>query len=321
MAGGLGMLGFIGLARESSGGVPVAASAYLEALSESMTVEYERIETVNLAGRISEPDDYLGGGTVAGDVVMAADPVTVGYFLAAGMAEPTSTVVTSGSLYQHVFNPPADSQWDGRFAQRPLSLEVHRDVGSSQQYAGCNVNNLVFNAAYNQDLRMTASLIGVSATNIQKSTPTFVSDPIDPFGFDAASLSLGGAVDANIESFTLSIGNNLEGVGTLSNKRTIHKIRRAGFFAPRFTISAAFEDVTNFERFRNQTEVPIKVHFARATSYGITFDIPRAIFTAFPTGVSGRGRQNVEITGMCRWHVGSATSLTVTLLSSVNSYD
>lgn len=320
MAGGLGMLGFIGLAKESSGDVPVAAEAYIEALSESIVLEFERIETTNLAGTITEPDDYLGAARVSGDIVMAADPITLGHFLRCAIGDPVTTQVVTGDLYSHSFKPTNVSHWDGRFAQQPLTVEVFRDVGSAQQYTGVNVNNLTLSAAFNQDLRLTASILGVGATDIAKGTPSFVGSPVDPFGFDTASLSIAGAANTDVESFTMSFANNLETVGTLANKRFPHKIRRAGFMQPRFEMVVSFEDLTNLNRFRNQTEVAMALHFARANSFGLTIDIPRAIYTAFPTGVGGRGRQTATITGMMRYHAGSGTALEMKLQTTQSAY-
>lgn len=308
MAGGIGAVGHVGFAPESSGGVPAAATMYIEALSENLVMTQERFEYINIAGRISEPDDMVGVRRVAGQIVTAAHPVALGHFLRGAVANPVVTAVETGSLWRHSFKPPTQTAWDDRFALQPWTFEIFRDVGSSQQYAGCNMAKLALSAAPNQDLRITADIIGVSETNIAKTSPSYVTSPAEPFAFDTCSISLGGAATAKVEAFNWTMDNALEGIPTLSGRREISKIRRNNFVQPRFQMTVGFEDISEYLDFRDQTERAIVLNFFRASSFGFALDMPRCVYTAFPMGMQGRGRQTIQIDGKCRHHTGSATS-------------
>ena len=54
-------------------------------------------------------------------------------------------------------------------------------------------------------------------------------------------------------------------------------------------------------------------------SYTLSIIMPRCVITEHPMGMSGRGRQTVELSGMARFHVGSATSADVALVTTVQS--
>lgn len=320
MGAGLGMMGHVGWAKESSGGVAVAAATYIEALSEGFVRTQDRLEVTNIGGRLSRPDTYRGANHVAGDLSFAVDPVTFGSFLQAAFGPGTRTDVLSGSFWTHTYKPPTSSAWDDRFAAQPYTFEIFRDVGSSQQYAGCNLNTMNLIAAFNQELRAETNWIGIAESDIAKTSPTFVSDPVDPFGFDTASISIAGAASAIVEGFTIGINNNLEGFGTLRNSRDIYKIRRTDFVTPTIEMTIGFENITDYLRFKNETEVAVVANFFRAGSFGLAIDLPRVIYTAHPTGVSGRGRQTVQIAGEVRYHTGSSAAMEVRLNTNVASF-
>ena len=102
---GYGFGGHIGFAKETSGGTPVAAAYYIEALSESLSAEVERFETINISGTYSEPDDQTGMRRVAGAIQVAFNPVEGGALWEGAFASGTMSVVESGFLWAHSFKP------------------------------------------------------------------------------------------------------------------------------------------------------------------------------------------------------------------------
>ena len=52
--------------------------------------------------------------------------------------------------------------WSRKLAAQPYTFEIFRDVGSSQQYAGCNLNTMNLIAAFNQELRAETCLLYTS---------------------------------------------------------------------------------------------------------------------------------------------------------------
>lgn len=316
MPGGLGVLGYVGLAPESSGGVAVAATAFMPALSEDLSLEIERYELKNIHNALSMPDDQAGLRRVEGAVSGVFDPVVGGHLLKGSIGSATVASL-GGGLWRHSFKQTSLSQWDGRFALQPYTFEIFRDVGSAQQYGGCQIDELTLSLAPNGALTFEAGIIGISMANKANVAASYSTFPF--LAFDACSITIAGAADINIESFEFSFTNNLEGIATLSNRNTVAKIRRSDVQDPRLNLTIGFEDITHLLRFTDQTELPIRI-FAVSGSYSLLIDMPRVVYTAFPLGMDGRGRQTVDVAAMCRFSQGSGTAYEIQLTTSVGSY-
>jgi len=57
---GYGIKGFLGIAKETSWGTPVAAADYIKILNEGMATGFDRFDIVNVHGSVAEPDDVQG---------------------------------------------------------------------------------------------------------------------------------------------------------------------------------------------------------------------------------------------------------------------
>src|SRR3990167_5267477 len=196
MAGpGYAFNGHVGLAKETSGGTAVAATNFMQAYSEDLAASLDRFDLANINGRYAEPDDAAGLTRVGGSIVIPGNAVDLGWFLLGALGVQSNTVVLSGFLSKHEFMPRT-SDWDTKFAERPYTFTIYRDVTSAQRYAGCNVSQLQFATAPNQDLRITAAVVGKSTAEVTAPTPSYVGSPVAPFDFSTCSISIGGsAVD------------------------------------------------------------------------------------------------------------------------------
>ncbi len=317
---GAGFAGYIGFAKESSGGTPVTATDFIEAFSESLSMSMDRFETANIVGGdFYEADDMAGVRRIAGDIVFAAHPEELGFFLRAAMGVQSNTVVESGFLHTHEFTMRT-TDFDQSYAQDPHTFEIFRDVTSAHQYYGGNINALQMNAVPNQDLRVTASVIAKGFDVVAAQTPTFTNSPVNPLAFDTCSVSIGGSATELVEALTVSIDSQLEGIGSLNNSTLIRGIRRSGPQMIRVNGTIAFENLTEYARFVDQTEFALAANFTRADSFSMLIELPRVIYQAFPLGIGGRERLTVDFTGMGRYHTGSQTAIKVSLTNTTSGY-
>ncbi len=314
MPSGLGMTGWIGLAPEASGGVAVPPVLFTSALSESMKVDIARYESANIAGRITEPDDHAGTRNPGGEMVMAADPVNLGYMLGAIMHPAAFAVVVSGAIWSHLFRPHAVGAWDQRYALPPFTLVVYRDVGQAQVYGGCVCTGLELGVAVNQAITLKTQWLGTSFANGSYAAPTL--STAEPFKFDTASLSIDGVPRVDIESFRLAITQPMEQVATLRASAYPYKIPASDFRMVRGTLGLSFDSIDDLQKFTTQAEMSARLTLAQG-SFSLAIDLPRFVFTTFPTGVGGRGRQVIEVDFRARRHVGSGTAVSITLVSPV----
>ena len=182
-----GMLGHVGIGKEATWGTAVAATDYIEAMSESLATEIERFDTRNIVGGIYEADDSAGVRRHAGDIVFAAHPANLGHFLLGALGVNSVTELVAGELFTNEFTQA--TTFTGSLNPLPsYTAEIFRpggvDISSSFQYTGLQLNTLQIAVSPNQDVRITAGAIGKAQTFLTKTTPTFPNSPLQPFTFD-----------------------------------------------------------------------------------------------------------------------------------------
>lgn len=313
---GHGMAGHVGLGKQSAWGTPAAATDYLTVMSENLTSTFDRFEKENIYGGLYEPNDVAGVERVGGDITFSGHPETMGLFLNAALGLTTVTSIHS-ALAEASFKPRT-TDISSVHPNDLYSFEISRNVGSAQQYSDCSVTGLTMELAPNQPLKMTASILGRTSTNIAATSPSFSASPVDPFTFDSASLSIGGAATDLIEGLTVSITNNFSGRPSLNNSNTIARVKRDGPVEIRVSGNIGFENITEYQNFRNQTNQALKLTMFEAGSFQFVVDVPSMVYTAFPLGMGGREYQLVGFEGRANYLVSSACSIEA-LLTTVKS--
>jgi len=314
-----GFLGYVGIGKESAFGTAVAATDYFEIMSESLSETIDRFPTRNAFGGFYDPDDFAGARRVAGNIVMFGHPVSIGHLLKAALNTISGSAISSGFLHLSRFIS-TKSEYAAGVAGQPYTLEVHRDVGSSHQYAGAICNQLQLSLAPNQDVRVTADWIAQNGGLIAKTTPTFPGSPTDPFTFETASLTIAGAATARWEAFNITVNNNLDGILALNASTNIIRVRRRGPQEVRISGTLDFTDVAEYLDFKNQTELAMRLNLTRANSFSLLIDIPRFVYTAFPTGIPGRDRLTVSVAGMARYSTTSALAVDFGLTTTKSNF-
>lgn len=317
-----GMIGHIGIGKETTWGIAVAATDYIEALNESIVGTIDRFETRNIIGGLHEPDDSAGVQHYEGAVVFPAHPENVGHALNGVLGVNSITQVLSGFLHTNDFTFKK-TLGNSLHPLDPYTIEVYRpgatDISSAFQYAGVQFTSVELNLAPNQDLRVTANVIAKDQVPIVKTSPSFPSSPVAMLDFTTASLQLGAAAVARIEALTVTLDNQLEAIPTLNNSTVIARIRRSGAQMVRISGTVEFEDFTDYDAFKAQTEQRLVASVTRADSFALVVDVPRAVFSEYPVQIPGRERLTVDFAMIGRFHTGSANAVKVSL-TTVNTF-
>lgn len=314
-----GFAGYIGLAKETNWGSAQAATDFVEALTENLTLGIDRFPTKNIIGTMAEPDDAAGLNRVSGQVTFSAHPVSIGHFLRAALRPQSTTVVASGALWTHEFTSPLADFASG-IPQAPYTLEIFRDVTTAQQYGGAMLTSLALTFAANRPVECTAAFLARNTAPCSKQSPTFPSSSSKPFTFDTVSMSIGGSGTVDVEELTVTIDNNLTGFGALNQSRDIAKIRRSDHQMVNINGTVDFTTLDEYEQFRSQNERRMTISVTKADSFQMTLDMPRVIYTAFPLGTPGRDRITVGFTGKAFYHSGSQTAIKATLTTVKSNY-
>jgi len=309
-----GAFGHIGLGKETAWGTPVAATDYVPFISESLVHEIEQImENVIWINR-HEPPQYAGLETVKGDIVAEARPGALGYFLRSCFGPPS----TSGTgPYVHVFLP-ASGAFLTNCALPPYTLEIHRDLASAFQFAGCVVDKLTLEFGVKQKiLKLTASVMGKDVALITKTTPSF--ETAAPWLWDQAAIKIAGVDNANLEDVSLSIENNLEGVALLNQTRKIGSIRFNGHLVGNLNLTFDVPNLDEYNRFKNQTEVALEVTLTSGTNV-LKLESSKTRYTAFPLNIGGPGRISVSASAKLKYDSTLGGLIKVTLTNDKASY-
>lgn len=315
-----GFAGHIGIAKEATWGSGVAATDYMEALSEDLSREIERFSHKAIIGSLAEPDDTPGQRRTAGSIRMAAHPVSIGWLLKGALNTKSVTSIVAGLYRNDFFTTAGGTDFSADVPIQPFSVEVFRDVTSSVRYTGCVINTLDIEIANGAAVMCNAAFIGRGHEVITKTTPTFPGSPSKPFAFDTVSLSIGGAATALIETMTVQINNNLQGLGALNLSTDIAKVRRTDHQMINVNGTLDFSDMTEYLKFINQTEQALKVSMTKADSFSMIIDIPRLVYTAFPLGIPGKERITVNFTGKGFYHAGSGNAIKISLTTTTSHY-
>lgn len=316
---GTANIGHIGFGKQSAYGSTAAITDFVEALSENLTLSIDRFDVANIVGTPNEPDDMAGLRRSAGDIVFPGDPTAIGFALRGMFGVMSGSIVTSGFLWKNEFTR-GTSDFSADSPTTPYTIEIFRDVTSSHRYSDAVFNRLVFSIAPNQELRTTVGLIAKTTSVTAKSSPTFPGSPNDPFAFDTASLSIGGSASSLVETLTVTIDNNVEGIAVLNASNEIARVRRRGPQTIMLSGTIGFDNLTEYNNFVNQTEQRIFLNVTRAASFTMLIDIPRVVYTTFPLGMSGRERITVGFEGKARYHSGSGTAIKIDLTNCKSNY-
>lgn len=314
---GLGAFAHVGVGKETAFGTAVAASDYLQIVSESISHNIEEVVREAIHGVVDEPASLAGLETIAGDIVVEVQPETIGYLLRSALGAPETTGVEAP--YTHTFTP-VQTDFAAKCALPPYSLEIHRDLEQAFQFAGCVVNNLQFSWGVDQKiLRCTASILGKSVTLIAKTTPEF--ETSNPFTWEQATYKTGSPLAAvdTLTAIQITVNNNLEAVATLNNTNEISRIRRNGFRTVEIQFTFEVEDLTEYNKFKAQSENAFEFEFTSGDNK-IKFDLPKVRYTSYPLGVGGPGRLTVAVAGKAKYDAVTEKAIGIVLTNSAASY-
>lgn len=317
-----GVRSHIGLGKETEYGTAVAATDYLRFASESLNEEIEQVISENIMGVVDEADSHEGQHTISGDTSFDVYPNVVGHLLRAAFGAPVTTSLAAG-VYQHVFTPVQDN-FSSVCALPPYTLEVHRDFEQAFQYAGAVVNDLTFSfGTDNKIMQGTAAILARRLALIAKTTPNL--EATNPFLWNQATITLDGAVNKDLSTVQFGINNNLEARPTLDGTREVSRVLRNGSRTFPVSFSMEMKDLTEFNKFRAQTEIPAKIELTGSIingtdKYKIIVDIPKLRYNAFPINVGGTGAITSQVAGSAKYDHASLYGMKITLVNSEASY-
>lgn len=318
-----GVLAHIGIGKETIYGTPVVAEDYIRFASESLNEEIEQVISENIMGVVDEAASHEGMHTVSGDISGDVYPNVIGHLLRSAFGAPVTTTLSPG-IYQHVFTP-VQSNFSNVCALPPYTFEVHRDFAQAFQYAGSVVNDLTFSFGTDTKImQFAAAILARKLALIAKTTPSL--EVGNPFLWNQATITLDGSANTDLSTVEFGVNNNLEARATLDGTKEVSRVLRNGARTFPVSFSLELKDLTEYNKFRAQNEIPAKIEMVGsaisggADKYKLTVDIPKLRFSSFPINVEGTGAITAQVEGSAKYDQVNLYGMKITLVNSKASY-
>ena len=315
-----GTLGFLALSRQNSFGTATASWNFVPIISEGLQTNIEQLRRGSIVGRTAEGIAQAGKESAGGDITLEPHPVLIGHFLrgVCGQGSVGATATTSVSGFQdwtHEFIP-RNAKFDTKCLLPPYTIQVHRDVTSAFQYGDSIFTKVSLTVNGNALVQAQVTAMSRVTSIMAASTATFT-EPAE-WAWNVASVSIGGSAVDFIESLTVSIEQPAEGVHMLDNSVVANRFVRNGATQVRVNGTIDFENLTEFNAFKNQTQRRLLLHLAPAVSSGpyMTIDIPKMVYNSFPANIGGPNRISVGFNGSGEYDTSSSYAIRITLTNT-----
>ncbi len=316
-----GQSGHLGVTFQASFGTSFTNSFhYVPLLSESIAESIEQLLERNLYGRLAESPTQEGIHKIAGEIRTEAHPIYLGVWLKAALGQVASTLQTSA--YRHEFLPVA-ADWDSYAAVPPLTLEVHRDIGSAFLYSDMLASTLKLEVAHGQLLGAAVEVLGGHFARRGATAAVFRAGR--PWTWDVVSASFDGAGISDFRKLSISFDNRLSTQYALAGSKAPQRIKRDGPQQVRVEGTFLLENDLLFTQYLAQAEKRLLVTLtgeaiSSGTNATLTLDVPRLRLGEVTPQLSGPGELEVSFSGAGVYDTTSGYALRATLTNTQPAY-
>jgi hypothetical protein len=307
-----GLAGQLGLVSEVTYGTFAVPTRFFEFVSESLTLERERIESAGIrAGRRVLHRWAPGVQRVTGDVQLELAAQGFGIVF----THMFGAVATTGAgPYTHTFTP-------GDLAGDSLTVQVGRpDIGGvvrAFSYLGCKVASWELSAAVNEYAMLTLSLYGAHEDTAQTLATAAYPATLSPFTFLHGSVSVAGSA-FDVKDFTLTGDNGLATDRHFIRATTPERPKEPLEAALRSyggTLTADFTDLTAYNRYVNGTEAALVLTFNAGASATLTITTNVRYDGATPT-IGGQDLLELSLPFKAVSGTSDAAAITAVLINA-----
>lgn len=259
-----GWQGSLGWGEETTWGTPVTISKFLEIVSESLTLDAQRQYSNTIRNtRSRQKQLYIATRRgIGGDVNFEFLVLGLGQWIKHALGSVTSAQQGGTAAYLHTFTL-TDVLPVG------LTLEVERQA-QYHTYTGCRVTSLTLEAAVDQILRMTASVVGKDETiSASGASPTFPSAN-ELLVFTQGIFKID-TVETSIREFRVTIDNRIR-----DDDYRLGSMTRASLDARARQVSGSFrmpyEAVAQYQKFRDFTPAALNLKFTGSLISGAYYN-------------------------------------------------
>ena len=255
-------------------------------ISESFKLERNIVTSDAIRGSSARSIWRQGSETTSGELNVEIQPTgPMGTLIKHALGR-VVTAGPSGTDNYYVHNIfPSGSLPEG------LRVQIDRD-SKFFVYKGCKINELTLECAVGDPLTATFAFLGSDEALSAVGTAATSVSTLNPLTFDEGVFTMDGT-SVEINSFSLTVNNNLkDDKGELGSRYRV-SIPRSGFRDVNGTLNMEFDDFTLYQKYVNGTEAAIALKFTAddkigsADTYKLWIECPRIVFSGETPNVDG----------------------------------
>jgi hypothetical protein len=288
-----GYSSWLSVNEETTFGTQVTGTAYTEFNSQSLKQnrEMQKLESVNTSRdfiRVFQGNETIEGSV---EVDLAPDNDTHIFILKQAFGGTVATaIVSAGAAYQHTINlGDMENNQSSAGAADTKSLSFSAQIGETStaqmHYSGCRINQLTIAAEVGAPVKMTAEVIGRTATNTAE-THTVAFSANRPLYFTGITITTGLSTTTLsatcVTGFEMALNNNLvnDNATRKLGSRLLQMIpptkRELGL-----KLNMRFDTMTAYDNFINLTPITVNINMSNGvtisggTTYSMFLDFPK----------------------------------------------
>lgn len=301
----IGLNSYVRTGKEATYGGPVTRDHSVPIRSESIALsepplESESIQEIGVRG----DRNVQGPVDIGGDLVIEGQYVGIGRFIEYALgnvssAQPDPT--NASTAYKHTYTVVDE-------LPTSLTIEVFRgnqqatfdadDRNKAFLYDGCQISQINFSQSVDALLILTVSIIARQVTEVTKTT--FSPSTSGLFRFSQATLTWGGT-QLDVSDVSITVNNNLDDARRFIGSRHRSRAVRNSWLEVTGTFSTEFQNLDQYNDFRNATQRELIITWAGPVIGGsttnelkITCSVGQIIEGAQPV-VGAGGRVTVDL--------------------------
>lgn len=253
-----GYAAYAGLGIQSTLGVNVTRTKFLDFISESIEIQPQRKQWNNAGESGFRINTELGLHSEGSLEVYANFEGLDSWLKQAFGSGSVTTTNPAGAAFNHTFALKDAVKSPG------VSLEINRDV-TAFLYEACQFDEVEFIQDPNDYLRVRFGIRGRDETQVTATSPSFAT----PLKVHSSQLTCKVAtVVTTVNSYRISIRNNLTGFRPQLSTPITKEIIRGGKRSVSGEISLAFEDLVRYNEFRNLNNIALELKYVGAVITG-----------------------------------------------------
>jgi len=166
--------------------------------------------------------------------------------------------------------------------------------------------------------------VGGTYARTAEQTPSFKTGK--RFTFNTASFSFGNAATDEVLTMTVAIDNMIEAKHSFNNSFYPSRIKRTGSRVVNINGTVRYDSVTNKNNYLGFTQDSFEMAFTGTTEIQsgyydqLVIHAPSLLLLEHGDVAGGPGEIEASVSGKAKYHVGSGTALTVTLVNTRAAY-